>query len=193
MFFRYYNFFYIICFLSLLSSPLVLSKEMFVLDDLTNSGKTLQNQEWSFFTDGVMGGLSQGNVSKDNISGKSCYRMQGNVTTKNNGGFIQIVAPIKPIMKAKDFEGVYIKVFGNNKRYFLHIRTPLTLAPWQYYSFSFEASSNWALIKAPFEDFKRSNFYQPKTILNQKIKTIGVLAGFDNYQADICIAEIGFY
>ena len=57
---------------------------MFVLDDLTNSGKTLQNQEWSFFTDGVMGGLSQGNVSKDNISGKSCYRMQGNVTTENN-------------------------------------------------------------------------------------------------------------
>ena len=193
MFFRYYNFFYIICFLSLLSSPLVLSKEMFVLDDLTNSGKTLQNQEWSFFTDGVMGGLSQGNVSKDNISGKSCYRMQGNVTTENNGGFIQIVAPIKPIMKVKDFEGVYIKVFGNNKRYFLHIRTPLTLAPWQYYNFSFEALSNWTLIKAPFEDFKRSNFYQPKTILNQKIKTIGVLAGFDNYQADICIAEIGFY
>jgi hypothetical protein len=178
MIFRYYNFFFIIFFLSLLSSPLVLSKEMFVLDDLTNSGKTLQNQEWSFFTDGVMGGLSQGNVSKDNISGKSCYRMQGNVTTENNGGFIQIVAPIKPIMKAKDFEGVYIKVFGNNKRYFLHIRTPLTLAPWQYYSFSFESSSN---------------FYQPKTILNQKIKTIGVLAGFDNYQADICIAEIGFY
>ena len=193
MIFRYYNFFFIIFFLSLLSSPLVLSKEMFVLDDLTNSGKTLQNQEWSFFTDGVMGGLSQGNVSKDNISGKSCYRMQGNVTTENNGGFIQIVAPIKPIMKAKDFEGVYIKAFGNNKRYFLHIRTPLTLAPWQYYSFSFEASSNWTLIKVPFEDFKRSNFYQPKTILNQKIKTIGVLAGFDNYQADICIAEIGFY
>jgi len=193
MIFRYYNFFFIIFFLSLLSSPLVLSKEMFVLDDLTNSGKTLQNQEWSFFTDGVMGGLSQGNVSKDNISGKSCYRMQGNVTTENNGGFIQIVAPIKPIMKVKDFEGVYIKVFGNNKRYFLHIRTPLTLAPWQYYSFSFEASSNWTLIKVPFEDFKRSNFYQPKTILNQKIKTIGVLAGFDNYQADICIAEIGFY
>ncbi len=193
MIFRYYNFFFIIFFLSLLSSPLVLSKKMFVLDDLTNSGKTLQNQEWSFFTDGVMGGLSQGNVSKDNISGKSCYRMQGNVTTENNGGFIQIVAPIKPIMKVKDFEGVYIKVFGNNKRYFLHIRTPLTLAPWQYYSFSFEASSNWTLIKVPFEDFKRSNFYQPKTILNQKIKTIGVLAGFDNYQADICIAEIGFY
>ena len=166
---------------------------MFVLDDLKNSGKTSQNQEWSFLTDGVMGGLSQGNVSEDKIFDQHCYRMQGNVTTENNGGFIQIVAPMKPTIKVKDFEGVYIKVYGNNKKYFLHIRTPLTLAPWQYYSFGFEASSNWTLIKAPFVDFKRSNFYQPKTILNQKIKTIGLLAGFENYNADICLAEIGFY
>ena len=44
-----------------------------------------------------------------------------------------------------------------------------------------------------FKDFKKSNFYQPKNLVNQEIKTIGLVAGFDDFQADICLAEIGLY
>ena len=35
---------------------------MFVLDNLDNPGVTIQGHNWQFFTDGVMGGFSEGSV-----------------------------------------------------------------------------------------------------------------------------------
>ena len=67
------------------------------------------------------------------------------------------------------------------------------LAPWQYYGFGFLSPDELIEVKAPFKDFKKSNFYQPKKLLNQTIKSIGLVAGFDNFKSDICLAEIGFY
>ena len=166
---------------------------MFILDNLNNPGLTIQGNRWQFFTDGVMGGKSSGKVIIDNIGGNKCYRMTGNVTTENNGGFIQIRSILNPPIKINNYEGIYLKVFGNNNKYFLHLRTPFTMAPWQYYSFSFQATNEWVEIKAPFVKFKKSNFYQPEKLLNQNITSIGLVAGFENYQADICLAEIGFY
>ena len=169
------------------------SSSNFILDNLENPGTTSQGQSWSFFTDGVMGGLSEGQAiisSEDNIP---CYKMTGNVTTENNGGFIQIRTLIKPVINANQHEGIYLKVKGNNKKYSIHIRTPLTLAPWQYYSYSLKLNSQWSEIKIPFLEFKKSNFYQPKSLGEQNIKSIGLIAGFDNFYADICLAEIGFF
>jgi len=167
--------------------------EMLILDRLENPGQTTQGQRWSFFTDGVMGGVSEGSVKLDKINNIFCYRMIGNVTTENNGGFIQIRSLLKPNINGSDFEGIYFKVFGNNKKYFIHLRTQYTVAPWQYYSFGFEANEEWLEIKVPLEEFKKSNFYQPKSIKKQKIQTIGLVAAFDDFDADICLAEIGFY
>ena len=164
-----------------------------VLDKLDNPGKTVQEQRWSFFTDGVMGGLSEGNAKISSIEGVPCYKMTGNVTTENNGGFIQIRTIINPLIKAEDYTGIYMKVFGNNKNYSIHIRTPLTLAPWQYYAHSFNAENKWLEIKAPFVHFKKSNFYQPRKLQNQHLRSIGLVAGFNNFFAEICLAEIGFY
>ena len=167
--------------------------EMLILDKIENPGKTTQNQYWSFFTDGVMGGLSDGKVKLDTIDSTPCYRMIGNVTTENNGGFIQIRTTLNPLINVNDFNGIYVKVYGNEKKYFIHLRTRLTVAPWQYYNYSFETSNNWKIIKAPFSNFEKSNFYQPKNLDKQSIKSIGLVAGFDDFQADICLAEIGFY
>ena len=183
---------YIIFFL-IVSITFGANTEVLVLDKLDTPGKTTQGQIWSFFTDGVMGGLSEGKVKVDQINNIPCYRMIGNVTTENNGGFIQIRSLINPTIRVTDYQGIYLKVYGNNKKYFLHIRTAFTVAPWQYYAYSFNVQSNWIEIKAPFSNFKKSNFYQPKKLVNQKIKSIGLVAGFDDFQADICLAEIGLY
>ena len=170
-----------------------LKSETMILDNLENPGKTTQNQNWSFFTDGVMGGLSEGTIYQDSILGTPCYRMTGNVTTENNGGFLMTRTFIKPNIKAKEYTGIYIKVYGNGEDYFLHVKTPFTPAVWQYYGYKFKTSNEWLKIKAPFSDFKRSNFYQPKTMINHKIKNVAVVAGFNDYKSDICFAEIGFY
>ena len=164
-----------------------------ILDQLKNPKFTNQSQQWSFITDKVMGGVSTGKFIVEKVDGVMCYRMIGDVSTKNNGGFIQIRAKLSPEINSKDYNGVYIKVYGNEKNYYLHLRTGLTLAPWQYYSFTFDTTKNWNEIRAPFKQFKKSNFYQPKSILGQNIKSVGLVAGFDDFKSDICLSEIGFY
>ncbi len=178
--------------LFLLCQNKVYSKNM-ILDQLKNPKLTNQSQRWNFITDQVMGGVSTGKFIVEEVDGVKCYKMTGDVSTKNNGGFIQIRTKLIPEINSKDYNGIYLKVYGNEKNYNLHLRTGLTLAPWQYYSYTFFSSKNWIEIKAPFVKFKKSNFYQPKSILGQNIKSIGLVAGFDDFISDICLSEIGFY
>ena len=152
-----------------------------------------KSRNWSFFTDGVMGGVSQGKAFFGKSGSDNFVRLEGKVSTENNGGFIQIRTKLSPEINSKDYNGVYVKVYGNQKNYNLHLRTGLTLAPWQYYSYTFATTENWSEIRAPLNEFKKSNFYQPKSILGQKIKSVGLVAGFDNFKSDICLSEIGFY
>ena len=168
------------------------SKDM-ILDQLKNPKLTNQSQQWSFITDKVMGGMSTGKFIVEKVDGVMCYRMTGDVSTRNNGGFIQIRAKLSPEINSKDYNGVYLKVYGNKKKYNIHLRTSLTLAPWQYYSYTFNTVKNWIEIRAPFKEFKKSNFYQPQNILGQNIKSVGLVAGFDDFKSDVCLGEIGFY
>ena len=154
---------------------------------------TKQSQKWYFISDQVMGGVSSGKFQLEKIDSTTCYRMVGKVSTENNGGFIQIRTKLKPEINTKDYKGIYIKVYGNEKNYNLHLRTRLTVAPWQYYSFTFFSSKNWNEIRANFNEFEKSNFYQPKSILGQNIISVGLVAGFDDFSSDICLSEIGFF
>ena len=61
-----------------------------IIDNLENPGKTIQSEYWSFFTDGVMGGLSQGKAIISSDNDIPCYKMTGDVTTKNNGGLFKL-------------------------------------------------------------------------------------------------------
>ncbi len=184
----------LICgFFLLLNKPINAHENKMILDNLLTPGITAQKQSWAFFTDGVMGGLSEGKAIISKVDGINCYHMTGNVTTENNGGFIQIRNQLKPTISTKKYKGIYLKVFGNNEDYALHIRTALTLAPWQYYKYSFKTFSEWKEIRAPFSEFKKSNSYQPSNLIGQNINSIGLVAGFKDFNADICLSEIGFY
>ena len=176
-----------------LFNPDNLAAKKFIIDNLENPGFTSQGQRWSFITDGVMGGLSSGQAIITNENDTPCYKMTGNVTTKNNGGFIQIRTIIYPHLDTNNFDGFYLKVKGNNKRYSLHIRTSLSLGYWQYYSQSFFLENNFQEIKIPFDNFKKSNFNQPNKLKGQFINSIGLVAGFDNFYAKVCLSEIGLY
>ena len=64
-----------------------------ILDHLKNpNNKSISRVE--FITDQVMGGVSTGKFIVDKVDGLMCYKMTGNVSTKNNGGFIQIRAKL---------------------------------------------------------------------------------------------------
>ena len=106
---------------------------------------------WQFFTDQVMGGKSNGKLEFFSEENNHFARMTGDVSTKNNGGFIQLRASI--LQKLDDsFKGIKLKVRGNNQNYFIHIRTTGSVLPWQYYDKEFFTSNEWNEIELiPFK------------------------------------------
>ena len=50
-----------------------------------------------------MGGLSSRKVNIEEVKNKKRYRIAGNVTTENNGGFIQIKVTIDTFIASQNF------------------------------------------------------------------------------------------
>lgn len=146
---------------------------------------------WRFFTDGVMGGVSSGQVSFHTEGGQSYARLTGNVSTKNRGGFIQMQENLEtPPDGAK---GVRIVMRGNDEDYFIHLRSRTMLLPWQYYQARFHASPDWVEVKLPFSAFKPSGGLLRSEPRAKDLKSIAVVAYGKDYQAAVDVREIGFY
>jgi hypothetical protein len=184
---------YIISLMSLGVPNTVFAKEL-IIDD-RSSGNTISTlgPEWRLFTDTVMGGVSTGNIAVDNHNGKNCLRLRGNVSTDNNGGFVQMALSLSEqgIFNASDYNGLEFEISGNNESYNLHLRTDGLWFPWQSYRASFNATPGWQTVRIPFTDleaYKTSQDFRPN-----KLARIGLLGIGRNFQADLCLASIRFY
>ena len=100
------------------------------------------------YTDGVMGGVSTGQVAFLKEGDQPFARMTGTVSTENNGGFIQMRMDL-PDGAPDDATGVRLVARGNDQQYFVHLRTSGTVLPWQYYQAGFEVTGNWAELRLP--------------------------------------------
>ena len=151
------------------------------------------SKRWCFVSDKVMGGVSEGTFETVIEGEDAHYNMQGNVSTKNNGGFLQFRTKINNHPDGKLYKGIRIQVRGNNEEYALHIRTKYLFLPWQYYQSNFIATEEWQVIELPLKGFKKSNFYQPSDVSSIDIQTIGVVAIGRNFQANIDLRYIELY
>lgn len=151
------------------------------------------NAKWCFVTDKVMGGISEGSLEFKKEKNNYFYRMTGDLSLENNGGFIQFRTKLENHPKGKSFKGVRLRVRGNNNEYTVHIRTKYLFLPWQYYESAFQATDQWATIELPLSTFKKSNFYQPSSVSSQDIKTIGIVAIGREFKAQIDLASIELY
>ena len=184
---------YIIFLISLGVPNTVLAKELIIDDRSSGNMASTLGTEWRLFTDTVMGGVSTGNIAVDNHNGKNCLRMRGNVSTENNGGFVQMALSLseKGIFDASDYDGLEFEVSGNNEGYNLHLRTDGLWFPWQSYRASFKATHDWQTVRIPFSElqaYKTSQDFRP-----DKLARIGLLGIGRNFQADLCLASIQFY
>jgi hypothetical protein len=116
----------------------------------------IQTGQWSFSADTVMGGVSNGSAEFESNGSDKTIRLTGEVSTANNGGFIQVRSSV-PWELGKDKTGIKLKVKGNGERYYLHIRNSGTRKPWHYYQKGFDTTSTWEEIKLPFESFMKSS------------------------------------
>jgi hypothetical protein len=67
--------------------------------------KSGPEQRWRFFADTVMGGRSTGQVEFKTSGGEAYARLTGDVTTANNGGFIQIRRELKSVPATRKVYG----------------------------------------------------------------------------------------
>ena len=161
---------------------------------MTSYSKVIDNledirAEWIPFSDQVMGGISEVNAYELEENGVSFYRLEGNVSTENNGGFIQVRAEVN--LRNKNFKGIRIKVRGNNNEYYMHLRSPRML-PWNYYTSKFYASEEWQVIDLPLSSFEYSRDAS-KSFNSSKMKSIGIVAFGKDFFAQVDIAGVEFY
>ena len=149
------------------------------------------NMNWVFFSDQVMGGKSQGRADAAIDGGTEFVRLQGYVTTANNGGFIQIRKPIAGL--GVDLKGISLKIRGNGETYYVFIRTSGTMLPWQYYKADFPTKREWSEVHIEFKSFIRSSAWLGKKILPEKIKSIGIVAFGRDHKALIDVASVQFF
>lgn len=50
----------------------------------------MDESRWAFFSDQVVGGVSEGRVTFEQADGQPILRLTGMVSTENRGGFIQV-------------------------------------------------------------------------------------------------------
>ena len=151
-----------------------------------------KSRDWSFFTDGVMGGVSSGKAYFGKSGSDNFVRLEGRVSTANNGGFIQIRHSLTKYL-GNDIKGISLKVRGNGEKYYIFIRTTSTLLPWQFYNASFKTSKNWKVVKINLQSFQPSSNFLRRTIKSSSIKSIGIVAYGRDHEAKIDISEIYFF
>lgn len=161
-----------------------------VIDNLND-----QRVKWVPFTDQVMGGVSEMNFLEKEEDGFFYYHMEGNVSTENNGGFIQFRADID--IEDQGYKGLKIKTRGNGEEYYLFIRTTKTRLPWLYYGSIFKTTEDWQWVKLPFKSFKKSDGrfsrFLPEEFDISSIKSIGVVAYGKDFYANVDLAGIELY
>jgi len=150
---------------------------------------------WQYVSDRTMGGVSNGQVTLEQDEGTYFARLSGNVSTKNNGGFIQLRSGISfadTEKNGKALRGVRLKARGNGERYYIFIRTNENWSYSDYYSASFEASQDWQVIDLPFNTFERKQS-PSSTLYAKNITRFAVVAYGRDFAADVSVADIAFY
>lgn len=103
---------------------------------------------WPQINDGVMGGLSSGQM----VAADGYATFQGNVSFDNNGGFSSVRS--RPVIHdLSAFEGLILKLRGDGKRYGFRLKTDATFDGVSYQAEITPPAGAWVEIALPFSDF----------------------------------------
>jgi len=171
-----------------------MAEELFLIDDFSGELSRL-GTAWEGFTDQVMGGDSR--LESGLVPGEKglALRLSGQVSLKNNGGFIQmrlLLDPRKRPFNASGFTGIILRVRGREQGYAVHLRTPRTVFPWAYFGQPFAVSEQWTTVRLPFAGFRPQNMsggrLEPGRLLSLAIVAIG-----REFDAELFVQSVGFY
>lgn len=162
-------------------------------DQLANPGVSTFGTRWNAFTDRVMGGVSDVQAEITQLEGQLCYRMTGEVRTANNGGFVQMALslPGSQGTDLSDYDGLRMRIRGNDESYCIHLRTTQNRAPWDYFTANFKARQKWTTLDLPFSAFKRAR--SGSDLDTSRLMRLALVGYGRDFTADVALAAIGFY
>ncbi|MEM9887035.1 MAG: CIA30 family protein [Bacteroidota bacterium] len=132
-------------------------------------GKDKTGQSWQVINDGVMGGLSKGEVRmKDNS-----VLFEGNVSLKNYGGFTAFKSPFQTI-DLSDYEYISIRLKTKGQRLAFTLETEEDFYKPYYKKAIPSISEDWETIKLELSTFKELQLGQQtgKTLSKEELKKI---------------------
>lgn len=166
-----------------------------VIDDLGRDNLVATiGTRWQLVTDRVMGGVSDGTLVRETVSGRPALRMRGDVSLENNGGFVQMaldLAPDRGVVDASAWTGIELDVIGNDEDYGVHLRTDAVERPWQSYRQSFRAGASWRTVQLAFADFVPHRIEVPLDI--RRLRRIGLVAIGRAFAADLAVGGVRFF
>ena len=167
---------------------------VFATDEIRINFTKENSKYWQYISDQTMGGVSNGQATLEKEDGLYFARLIGQVSTKNNGGFIQLRSTLPFVKYDKDLKklnGVKLKVRGNGEIYNIFIRTSETRSYRDYYSANFIAGEKWEVVDLPFTQFK--NKFSKKNLDGNDIRTFGIVAYGRDFVSDVSVSEIILY
>jgi hypothetical protein len=170
-----------------------------IIDDLSDpAGLSALGIRWQLVTDQVMGGVSQGTLTRETVAGRPALVMRGDVRLENNGGFIQMAldlarpeAPGSGTLDARNWRGLEIDVYGARQSYGLHLRTTDLDRPWQSYRQEFAVQPEWQTLRLPFAEFMPHRTEAPLEL--SRLRRLGIVAIGRAFLADLALGGIRFY
>lgn len=182
--------FAILCRLALLASLLFPTASP--AEDAMVEFSVSDSTRWDYFSDQVMGGISQGRVSFETAETTPILRLTGKVSTANRGGFIQARTKLdQPLPDTA--QGIVLSVRGNGQPYFVHLRTKWTVLPWQLYQAKFDTTQDWQELRLPFASFAPYGGLLRQSFKVSDLRSIAVVAFGKDYSADLSVRAIGVY
>lgn len=147
---------------------------------------------WSYLSDQVMGGVSEGRAQVEGPEDALYLRLTGRVSTENRGGFLQVRTKLEQPLP-EGAQGVVVETRGNGETYFIHLRTRGTVLPWQYYQAPIPGGPDWQVIRVPFSAFRPSGAMLRGEPRPESVTSLGAVAYGRDHQADLSFRWIGVY
>jgi hypothetical protein len=163
-----------------------------LIDDFSRpDGRSHLDTEWRAFTDRVMGGVSDMDAGIVETDCGRALRVAGTVRLDNNGGFIQARLPLArrdATLDATGYDAVRLVVRGRPGAYYLHLRTPQTQRPWQYFRAELPVGSEWREQTVAFESFTGKSIDAAPDF--SRLRSLAVVAYGEAFEADVEVARL---
>ena len=145
------------------------------------------NTSWYVYTDQEMGGKSKLSASFT----EGVVKLDGEVTTKNIGGFVRLAH--RPDEINKNAKGIKFKAKGNNEAYEVHVTLKgMKMPPWSYLSTSFDVNDQWNEYQILFSDLKK-NGMMAASMKPKNIREISIAGYGRDFNVDLELKDIELF